>query len=237
MNMKRYLPSHQPLKTDGFTIIELMIATAVFSVILLIATTAVLFVTNLFVGGNNQATTQDVTRNTLSTISQDIQFNPASTVVIGPYNGRYGYYCIGNDVYAYQTNREVSGSNYHALLLVTGGTCPQSLTSGWSNYQNALNSSSTSDIFVSGVQAHELLASNLRLGEFVITPVTGTSSYQISITVAYGNNTEVTAHNNVPNPNAPGAGLYYSYTCPPEALGGQFCAVASLTTAVTSRIQ
>jgi prepilin-type N-terminal cleavage/methylation domain-containing protein len=205
----------------GFTIIELVIATAVFSVVLLIATVAVIMVTNSYVKGDVQAETQDTARSILTIVSQDIQFNTASSVNLGTYNStsNVGYFCLGNDLYVYQLGDEIGGVKsdgtkvYHALLEFSGtGTCPPS-----SADVSYLGPPVSGDNI-----AHELLAQNMILETFNVAQVTGTKAYSIKLTVAYGSNVISTG------------GVF---TCPPESFGGQFCAVSSLTTAVTPRIQ
>ena len=207
-------------KQEGFTIIELVIATAVFSVVLLIATVAVIMVTNSYVKGDVQAETQDTARSILTTISQDIQFNTASSVNLGTYNSvtNIGDFCLGNDVYVYQLGDEIGGVKsdgtkvYHALLEFSGtGTCPPGTDTGY------LGAPQSGDDI-----AHELLAQNMILETLNIAKIAGTKAYSIKLTVAYGSNVI-----------SPGG----VFTCPPEFFGGQFCAVSTLTTAVTPRIQ
>jgi prepilin-type N-terminal cleavage/methylation domain-containing protein len=206
---------------EGFTIIELVIATGVFSVVLLIATVAIILVTNSYVKGNVQAETQDTARGILTTVSQDIQFNTANSVNLGTYvsASNIGYFCLGNDLYVYQLGDEIGGVNsdgtkvYHALLEFSGtGKCPANVTD-----EGYLGAPQSGDNI-----AHELLAQNMSLETFNIAQVTGTKAYSIKLTVAYGSNVKSSG------------GVF---TCPPESFGGQFCAVSSLTTAVTPRIQ
>jgi len=204
---------------SGFTIIELMISTAVFSLILLVAIVAIISTTDTFVKGNIQSQTQDSARNVLTAITQDIQFNKAGSVS-GSYADNQGYYCIGNDVYVYQTNEEINASStppvYHALLVVPG-SCPTSLsTAPGTTYMGYLNSHTGG-----GSSTHELLSQDLSLGQLSITEVNGTS-YEVSLTVAYGNDVITTT-----DPDS----------CPAQSLGGQLCAVSTLTTTVTPRIQ
>jgi prepilin-type N-terminal cleavage/methylation domain-containing protein len=220
----------------GFTIIELIIATAVFSVVLLIATVAVISLTSAYVKGDTQAETQDTARSVLSTVTQDIQFNQASSINKGTYNGQYGFFCIGNDTYFYQTNKEITSSNPHALLEFTSGSCPTVPTSplGWTSgllkdYITDLGTVNLDTLTGGGQDVHELLAQNLALGQLSITQIAGTQSYTISLNVVYGDIA-------TPHQNPPSVG-YYTYDCPPASLGGQFCATSSLTTTITPRIQ
>lgn len=208
-----------PKLQRGFTIVELMIATAVFSVVLLIAIVAIIMVNNSFVKGNVQAQTQDITRNVLSTISQDIQFNSPSQIVLGTPYENYGYYCLGNDVYIYQRGQEINPSSsspvYHALLELTG-SCPANLSSDPTGlkYTHYLSNATGG-----GNSTHELLSQYLSLEQFNIVQV-NSDSYEITLTIVYGKPSNLT-----------------NDSCPSQSFGGQLCAVSTLTTAVSPRIQ
>jgi prepilin-type N-terminal cleavage/methylation domain-containing protein len=205
---------------SGFTIVELMIATVVFSVVLLITTVAVIFVTKSYLKGDNEAATQDIARSVMTSITQDIQFNRSVSVIIPPAGGTSNYYCIGNHVYVYQIGQEIPNSEQHALL-VFATSCPSNLTSPpGSTYAADLKSGN-----VGATVAQELLAQNMRLGQLSITKLPGTGNgYQVSITVAYGADDLLT-------------GVGANYSCKSQTFGGQFCAVSTLTTTVTSRIK
>ncbi|HUD07759.1 MAG TPA: prepilin-type N-terminal cleavage/methylation domain-containing protein [Candidatus Saccharimonadales bacterium] len=215
---------HQhPEFQQGFTIIELMIATAVFSLVLLIAIVAIITVNNSFVKGNIQSQTQDTARSVLSTISQDIQFNSASSIILGTPDGQYGYYCLGNDVYIYQTGQEINTLSsppiYHALLELTN-SCPSNLTADPVGIEYV---SYLKEATGGGNSTHELLSQDLSLEQLNIIQVNG-NSYEVTLTIGYGDSV-ITASN--PSDDS----------CPPESLGGNLCAISTLTTTVTPRIQ
>jgi|GEM_PF-2747689 prepilin-type N-terminal cleavage/methylation domain-containing protein len=208
---------------QGFTIVELLISTAVFSLALLIAVIAIIIVNNSFVKGNVQSQTQDIARNVLSTIIQDIQFNRTSSIILGTPYENYGYYCLGNDVYIYQTGQEINTSAtpavYHALLEFTG-SCPTNLTTdpvGIADLQYLNNKAG------GGNNTHELLSQNLSLEQLDITQV-NSNSYAVTLTIAYGNYFIKAA-------------TPIDDSCPAESLSGQLCAVSTLTTTVSPRIQ
>lgn len=220
------IKNHQPYQPinhqSGFTIIELMIATAVFSLMLLVAMVAIIATSRTFVKGNVQSQTQDSARDVLTAITQDIQFNQASTVDLGSYSyvNHKGYFCIGNDVYIYQTNAEINPSSsspvYHALLEFPG-SCPASLSTPPGSTDVGYLSTQAGG----GSSSHELLSQDLSLGQLIITQ-TNDNSYNVSLTVTYGNDVITTT-----NPDS----------CPAQSLGGELCAVSTLTTTVTPRIQ
>src|SRR5438552_1721794 len=91
---------------QGFTLIELMIATTIFTVVLLLVTFGILQITRTYFKGYNSARTQDVNRSVIDTISRDIQFNGQSlslpdTAFVASNGTTTGYaICIGTDRYS-----------------------------------------------------------------------------------------------------------------------------------------
>jgi prepilin-type N-terminal cleavage/methylation domain-containing protein len=101
----------------GFTIVELLIATSVFSTVLLISAAGILHVGKLFHKGITSGLTQEVARNTIDDIRSDFSlsggyFAPAAN------NGPNMGFCIGSHLYSYQINRriELNGTG-HALVV------------------------------------------------------------------------------------------------------------------------
>jgi prepilin-type N-terminal cleavage/methylation domain-containing protein len=62
-------------KQAGFTLLELLIATTVFSVILLLAATAMIQIGRTYYKGNQQTRVQETARDMIEQISKDIQFS------------------------------------------------------------------------------------------------------------------------------------------------------------------
>ncbi len=95
-------------KTDvherGFTIVELMIATLVFSVILTVVTMGVISFSNRYYKGVHASTTQNTTRNIMDTITQAIQFGEAR---VDP-SGANNFFCAGGSVFMF----DASGAMY-----------------------------------------------------------------------------------------------------------------------------
>src|SRR6476646_3013103 len=76
----------------GFTIVALLVATAVFSLVLVVFLTAFLRIGQLFYKGVTMANTQEAARNVVQDISDDLQFYQQSPTV-GPPGTTY--FCIG----------------------------------------------------------------------------------------------------------------------------------------------
>src|ERR1700677_3100882 len=88
---------------SGFTIIELLIATLVFSTILLIATYGVIQIGRTYTKGYIGSLTQNTTRSIVDQISQAIQLSGPNTVQTGS-SGNYMSVCIGSIRYTYILN-------------------------------------------------------------------------------------------------------------------------------------
>jgi prepilin-type N-terminal cleavage/methylation domain-containing protein len=92
---------------EGFTVIELLIATAVFSVVLLVFLSAFLRISQLFYKGVNLTNTQEAARNVVQSIADDIQFYHDPPKVFG------NYFCIGNHEYVYNIGTQYTpGTNF-----------------------------------------------------------------------------------------------------------------------------
>lgn len=218
----------RPLKLDrptasGFTIIELLIATTVFAVMLLLAQSIFVQIGHLFYRGVSISNTQE----TADHIFQDItgNFQNAVSVNSGSSSG-YTYYCIGNTRYTYQTSTTKSvdssagtdhsaGGNYGILKDILpggGGACEPPCDAG-SCPNGAL-------AFINPV---ELLGDNMRLGQFSISQSTTTSNlYNISIIIAYGDNNSLSYKT---------AGDPSTVYCQSDSQNN-FCAVSNINTSV-----
>src|SRR5690606_22524615 len=91
----------------GFTIVELMIATSVFSVVLLLCTYGLLAIGRSYYKGVTISRTQETARLIVDDVAEAIQFN-GGAVVLNP-AGRM--YCIGSRRYSYALNEIKSAAN------------------------------------------------------------------------------------------------------------------------------
>src|SRR3990167_8074309 len=90
--------------SDGFTVIELMIATAVFAVVLLLCSVALLQIGKTYYKGITSTQTQNVARALIDDISQAIQFSGAQIKTTDPSlaANTKSFFCVGNVRYTYQ---------------------------------------------------------------------------------------------------------------------------------------
>lgn len=211
MNMKQTLSKNQ----KGFTILELMIATMVFSVMLILASVGIIQIGRVYYKGITTNRTQETTRAIVSDISRNYQITPNTQYAFTA--GNPAAVCVGSTRYTYKINSVVTG-NQHALWadrLNPGGNCvPLDLGMAFPVDGNTDTSN------LGKVSQHELLAPNMRLAEFSVTKSASTNSLTVKARVIYGD-PDLSPDNQ---------------TCKPMTLGGQFCAAASLESFVKGRL-
>jgi len=224
--------------SGGFTIIELLMATAVFSVILLVITAGIMLFTHDYYKGIIQANTQSVARNIINTFGQGIQFSPTTDISgtwpkiqdNGMGTGAIHGYCINGIRYGYvlgkQLNQGVSGYAASQVLVAdTGLPCSDSLVAQMPN------------------DASELMGKHMRLAQFNVARITGSvDSYSIDVRVVYGDDDLLCSPNEVPRSCSTQAamGSLADYQTPDLQCkgntGSQFCAVSELSTVVKKRL-
>ncbi len=215
-------------KQSGFTIVELMVATMVFSVVLLLVTAGIIQIARVYYKGVTETNTQNAARSIIDNISQAIQFSgddvsgtPGSTP------GQDYDFCLGNTHVSYKLGRQVKSSpsasdqTYHAIVAnnISGcaGAAPQ-----------VLNQAT--------VSGRDLMPQEMRLSNLVVQRV-GTSQpaqYRVLVRVVYGDSdliyspSDTTATNGYERSDA---------ACRAQTIGTQFCAVSELSTVVVKRVQ
>jgi prepilin-type N-terminal cleavage/methylation domain-containing protein len=222
--MKQTFRQHQ----QGFTIIELMIATVVSSTVLLVITFGIVQFTNSYYKGINGAATQEATQSSIDAVSQAIRFNASGTVAT---DGTQGIFCAGTQVFLYTLGKQL--------------TATPSATN-WGLYQldnpspNCTTPADTSN-------GTELLATNMRLSYINLAQIGTTGVWQLELRVAYGDPDLLCNTSIVGNTKGGCVSGATSYTASDAITGhdvgcrvlsgSQFCAVVDLTTAMGQRIQ
>lgn len=219
----------------GFTIVELLIATTIFSIVLVGAMAGFTQIGRLYYKGVVAAKTQEVNRAIIEEISQAIQFNKTtlrtSLVAGGPDvpvgNTDTGYFCIGPKRYTYALDRRLSFSTSptgkekrHVMWVdqpING--CAES-TTGPADLTQA-------DPCLGGatcINGRELMGENMRLTKLVLA---GTNTLQsISVSVAFGDD-----ENNGPLVTDSGRRV-----CRGDSFTVQFCAISELSTTAYRRV-
>lgn len=217
---------HEPkpiLNRTGFTIIELMIATTVFSVILLMAATAMIQIGRIYFKGITSARTQEVARSISDDVSQAIQFSGAKIQLIGtPPGSTAKGFCIDDVRYSYVVDRQLEENpssdplkrqSKHVLVVDNPG-------SGCAAAAQPVDNSGA------GINGKELMGIHMRLEQDILpNPATNDGKlFPISVSVIYGDQ-------DVLKGSAP------NYSCQATRFGGQFCAISQLSTTVEKRVQ
>jgi hypothetical protein len=197
---------------------ELLIATVVFSVVLLLVTAGILQITRVYYKGVTESNTQNTARAIIDSISQSIQFSGqlvTETPATAPPAGANRHICVGGRQFSYQLGSQVenspTGANqvYHALTVRPLSGCSTSSTADTIDNQTAAG--------------RDLIGRHMRLSNLSIR-VVGTNQYRVTVRVVYGDNDLLN------NPTATNA------TCRTQA-GSQFCAVSELSTIVVKRVE
>lgn len=156
----------------GFTMVELMIATTVFSIVLLVIASALILAGRVYFKGVVSVRTQEVAREIADDISQNIQFAGGN---IQTSTG--GGMCIGNRQYSYILNKEYIGDSAHKFIVSTVPSCGSS---------SPLSTAAMNSLTLTAGQ-QELLGNNMRLTTLNVNNIGGYSNlYRVDIGVAYG---------------------------------------------------
>lgn len=213
------------LNTRAFTIIELMIATAVFTVVLLLASMVLLQIGKIYYKGTIEINTQDDARSIIDDISQSIQIgggqitSPSAAAIPG---GNTYFFCTGDSRYIFTTNTQfldsVPGS--HGFVRDNmGNGCPN--PAAWPG----------------GIT--DLLGQRMRVANFTLNKLGSTGLYSVKIRIVYGDDDLIcdpTVQANCNNNTATNFALPIpNMQCKGNA-GSQYCAVSELTTTVLKRI-
>lgn len=226
------------VKQQGFTLVELMIATVIFSTILLATMTVLLQVGRIYYKGVITNRTQEVARTINDEISQQLQFGgsaPRTGAERTFDNGvKVNAFCIGNQRYSYVMNAKVSSgalegqpqtdANGHVLqhalwrdTISPAAPCdPLNLS--------LRNPNATTGV-TQGTSGEELLGQNMRLSSSFAAPRTCNGSLcSFTVSVLYGDDDLLQP--DATNPTGCG-----------NIAGSQWCAVSTIRSQVFQRLQ
>ncbi len=207
----------RPKGSGGFTIIELTIATAIFSTVLLVGLASFLGIGKIFYKGVTLTETQSAGQAVLDQLSNDVQF--AATVVPSQATGTGAQFlCIGNARYTYnlyqKVNLDAHDNTSHFGLL-------RDVLPGSSGCANPFGASA-----VALTNPTELLGNKMRLSKLSVTPAKNSVGgdvqdlWNINLTVAYGDDSSLSSGGTA-NP-----------VCNANLSSTQFCSVVNLSTSL-----
>ncbi|HYF97320.1 MAG TPA: prepilin-type N-terminal cleavage/methylation domain-containing protein [Patescibacteria group bacterium] len=209
-------------KQNGFTILELMIATTVFSVVLLVAGSGIIAIGRMYYKSITSSRVQEVARSAMDDVTRSLQFS--SGIVAKELSGSIKVRCFGEDRYTYVINEPLTGSAY-------GLKQDKTPAEGCSLGTPAAGTTVPPN-------AKQLLGSGMRLMQFYVSDgVDGV--FKVNIKVAYGDNDLLSIYDEDGNedgwvPPAPEA-TAASALCR-GGPGNSFCSVSGLETLISSRI-
>jgi prepilin-type N-terminal cleavage/methylation domain-containing protein len=202
----------------GFTIIELLIATTIFSVILLMASAGIVQIGRLYYKGLTQSRTQETARAVVEEVNRSVQFAKGDKIVVSEAADKSsGTFCIGDTRYVYVVNQKVGGtSNALTAQRLNGAAC---------------------SVPPPSQPVRELLGNNMRLLAFLVEQEPYDSkSYRVEVRIAYGDN-DLLSHyaNNATETDTP-ISPARDAVCKSGIAGSNFCATARLDTLVKKRL-
>jgi prepilin-type N-terminal cleavage/methylation domain-containing protein len=206
------------LNPNGFTIVELMIASAVFSTVLVGCAAAMITVGRQLNKANISIATQNTARGIIEEVARQLQLSSQKPILDS------GVVCVGKIRYSYALNTQVENTadpskhqNRHGLwrdIIPNPDVCTRA--------------NLTVPTPGGGSQGQEMLPLHSRLAEFKVSNsgYADDRIWDVSVAVVYGDDDVII------NPNTPP----YDFNCQPSSLGGAFCALSQLYTTVFRRV-
>lgn len=221
-------------KQNGFTVIELLIATSVASVILLLAAFTIIQISRMYYKASVLSRTQDTTRSITDIVSRQIQFANGTNVKKDTVSdidlGSINVICVGADRFTYVINalQDDSKNNGHSLngselklahamwhdTITNNGACVPAKLS-------VVDPSATTG----GTNGSDMLSHNMRLSKFGIDRLGSTNVWALSVKVIYGESDLI---NDIADPD--------NARCKSGVSGSQWCAVAEYNTSIGTRM-
>ena len=199
---------------SGFTILELVIATLVFSVVLLMMTYGIIQISRTYIKGYVVSETQNTARSIIDNITQAIQTSSPTSPngIYIPQNGD-PYFCINGYLYQYTIHTKLTPTNNVFYIDKPVSGCGAGI--------NPANYPCTPTY-----QCKELLGQGMQVSVFNIGEVdTSSRLYRINLGVLYG-----TVGQSI-DPTGTGNNCYSLNA------GGEFCSYIFTRTTVQQRLQ
>jgi prepilin-type N-terminal cleavage/methylation domain-containing protein len=204
----------------GFTIVELMIATSIFGVILIVAASGVIAIGRIYYKGITSSKAQEASRSTIDTISRTIQFTGQPMSTGSDASGSQSI-CFGEDRYSYTIDEQVTGPDSDVIGL---------------KYDKRTDLSACVPIEPDDPSGTELLPENVRLLDLRVTSI-NPELFKINVKVAYGDNDLLTHYPANADETTPPTAPPVSGLCRASIVGGNFCATSELETIVNKRVK
>lgn len=216
-------------RSAGFTIVELLIATLVFTIVLLICLESVSRIGRMYYKGITEANAQQVVRGLSNEFTQQIQFGPEVPSGTLPTTGRPGggiqRFCIGDYMYKVTMNRTLGDDGVSSVLKRA-------------KFDTALSTCPTTDVafdnqFNIDTKSSELAAPGMRVLKLSVGHPDATNPYlwAVSIRIAVGDYDLIDYGGSPDDPTN-----YEKAKCRSQDSGTQFCSVNELNSTIVRRI-
>jgi prepilin-type N-terminal cleavage/methylation domain-containing protein len=217
---------HRVKKQSGFTIIELLVATTIFSIVLMVILASFLQIGRMYYKGISVNNTQEAARSIIENLTNDIRLSSGYQDG-GIYAGAH-YFCLGLHRYIYNIN--------HIPITSTDITNPTP-TVPKGVVVSTIGGSCQSPAVSAGSKPQQLLGPDMQLNDMSVTPMAGMYRIHVHI-IFYGS--DKTVFNSTANPDDTAADHAAAINdpdarCSGNLLSTQFCAVADLNTTVATR--
>lgn len=242
--MKRSMRKPIQPAQAGFTIIELLVATLVFSVILVVITSGIIHFTENYYKGLHESSTQTTARNVMNVISQNLQYGGGADAYItntDTTGETDKYICIGSVQINYKIGPQLGSDGTYGV--VVSAVDP---LAGCGAYRPGIT------------KGKELLAPKMRLANLCVNNCSGATSgslYTVNVGIVYGDVDLLCARKITPASTSQGgcgsgapafvAGDYSLWNDPVVGAsigckggsGSQFCAASRLSTQIVARFK
>lgn len=210
----------------GFTIVELLLASTIFSMVMMVALSGFINIGRTFYKGINVTQTQQTARAVLESASRDISTSSvvSSTKTVASGDNRK-YVCIGNTRYTFILSRQVDLADHDTTSKF--GLLRDKLP-GDTACGNPFDATSPAPFN----NPEELLNNKMRLNSFCVTPASQTSFgklYGLKVDLVLGDDGVL---NQADNPSASSCSASRLYLCNTSLNYSQHCYRAELGTTV-----
>lgn len=225
--MKENSRTHKALKQGGFTIVELMLAMTIFSLILIAASAGIVQISRLYYKSAITSRTQDNARSIVTELSRSLQFSGATPVInntgVEYTSGKpVRSVCIGSLRFSYVLDQQVGDDTPYVL---------------WRDNEadSACTPLDVTDSNLGSVsEGIELIGENSRITRLNIEN-NRAKEYSVQLTVAYGDSDLFLALDASGDEASDPADIV-RYICRPSGPSTQFCATAEIETLATRRL-
>lgn len=232
------LKSNTLTRSQGFTIVEFMVATAVFGVVLLAVSAAIVSIGRSYQRSLYISSTQATTSNLVDTIGQAMKFSSEQIVVSshGIEPTKTHSLCIGNRQFLYVLGRQMGSTDpgtgtANAIITRPNENCALTSIHASTPPPTALGTS------------QELLGNGMRLVNLVASDPESDGIFTVTVRVVYGED-DLLCSPTISDTCEPGSTTLLTdnqllasrdLQCRP-GIGSQFCAVSELSNSVYRRL-